>query len=126
VAIEITVSCTEEQLPKFDVVVVIPSARHNFQLREALRETWFGNIKKQQTLKDRVYAKFVVGSQPCPIYPSKRHTPFVCQRAELTYPVIPRTVVSMRVSAISEAVVPVGPVGYDFQVINACTCSLSC
>ena len=43
----------EEHLHKFDLVVVIPSARHNFQLRKVLRETWFGNIKRQKTLKER-------------------------------------------------------------------------
>ena len=32
---------------EFELAVVIPSARSNFELRRALRDTWFGDLKRR-------------------------------------------------------------------------------
>ena len=32
---------------EFELAVVIPSARSNFELRRALRDTWFGDVKRR-------------------------------------------------------------------------------
>ena len=37
----------------FDVVIYIPSARGNFDQRNAIRETWLGNISQNDTLHSR-------------------------------------------------------------------------
>jgi len=37
----------------FDVVIYVPSARENFDQRNAIRETWLGHINQNDTLQNR-------------------------------------------------------------------------
>jgi len=37
----------------FDVVIFVPSARENFDQRNAIRETWLGDISQNGTLHNR-------------------------------------------------------------------------
>jgi len=37
----------------FDVVIYVPSARSNFNQRNAIRETWLGHISQNETLQNR-------------------------------------------------------------------------
>ena len=49
----------------FDVVICIPSARGNFEQRNAIRETWLGHISQNDTLHSRLacwcYLTYLVG-----------------------------------------------------------------
>ncbi|XP_062501539.1 UDP-GalNAc:beta-1,3-N-acetylgalactosaminyltransferase 2-like isoform X2 [Corticium candelabrum] len=100
---------------EFELAVVIPSARSNFELRRALRDTWFGDVKRR--FERRIFAVFVIGSQSCHIHPAKRHTPFACQRSDLVCPTVQHTVMSVKLlSSEPEVEVPNGAAGYDFQV----------
>lgn len=38
---------------RFELAVVIPSARNHYELRKVLRKTWFGDIRRQRFLEDR-------------------------------------------------------------------------
>jgi len=37
----------------FDVVIYVPSARGNLDQRNAIRETWWGHVSQNETLRNR-------------------------------------------------------------------------
>jgi len=45
----------------FDVVIYVPSARGNFDQRNAIRDTWLGHISQNETLQNRFVAWLLFG-----------------------------------------------------------------
>uniref|UniRef100_A0A4W3IFD0 UDP-GalNAc:beta-1,3-N-acetylgalactosaminyltransferase 2 n=1 Tax=Callorhinchus milii TaxID=7868 RepID=A0A4W3IFD0_CALMI len=74
--------------PQYDIVVGILSARQNYELRNALRNTWLGNIKQHPELRQRVLAKFIIGAHGCDIPDEDREDPYSCQLLNITDPVV--------------------------------------
>ncbi|XP_067840233.1 UDP-GalNAc:beta-1,3-N-acetylgalactosaminyltransferase 2 isoform X2 [Heptranchias perlo] len=70
---------------QYDIVIGILSARHNHELRNALRKTWLGHT---QQLNQRVLAKFIIGTYGCDIPDEDREDPYSCQLLNFTDPVI--------------------------------------
>ncbi|XP_046551158.1 UDP-GalNAc:beta-1,3-N-acetylgalactosaminyltransferase 2-like [Haliotis rubra] len=60
-----------------DLAVCIMSARHNFQQRQAIRETWLMDLP--MITSKHVKAFFVVGDAACDIPPPDRLDPHTCE-----------------------------------------------
>ena len=68
--------------------IAILSARENFKKRNAIRQTWFQNVKflnqqfQSNQIPIRIDTHFILGSQSCQIHPLNRKTLYEC--SELT------------------------------------------
>lgn len=71
-------------LPFYDVLVGVLSARHHYELRQAIRETWLGYIQRHPHFQHRVGVKFIVGKHGCPIPPEDREDPYSCSVLNFT------------------------------------------
>ena len=68
---------TKEHVP---LVVLVLSARYNFDQRNAIRDTWMKDSVKNGRTRSRVL--FVIGDMSCPIPPWNRVSQYSCHRAE--------------------------------------------
>lgn len=64
----------------FDVVVGVLSARHHFDERQSLRDSWFGYAQSH----DRLMVKFIVGSKECSIHPDYRKSSYGCAPSNMS------------------------------------------
>uniref|UniRef100_A0A8C6SZ51 Hexosyltransferase n=1 Tax=Neogobius melanostomus TaxID=47308 RepID=A0A8C6SZ51_9GOBI len=71
-------------LPFYDVLVGVLSARHHYELRQAIRETWLGYIRRHPRFQHRVGVKFIVGKHGCPIPEEDREDPYSCSLLNFT------------------------------------------
>ncbi|XP_028459980.1 UDP-GalNAc:beta-1,3-N-acetylgalactosaminyltransferase 2 isoform X1 [Perca flavescens] len=78
---------SDESLPFFEVLVGVLSARHHYELRQAIRKTWLGYIQDHPHFQHRVGVKFIVGEHGCPIPEEDREDPYSCSLLNFTEPV---------------------------------------
>ncbi|XP_072247377.1 UDP-GalNAc:beta-1,3-N-acetylgalactosaminyltransferase 2 isoform X2 [Leuresthes tenuis] len=78
---------SDEPLPFYEVLVGVLSARHNYELRQAIRETWLGYIRDHPHFQHRVGVKFIVGEHGCPIPEEDREDPYSCSLLNFSEPV---------------------------------------
>ncbi|XP_065827451.1 UDP-GalNAc:beta-1,3-N-acetylgalactosaminyltransferase 2-like [Oscarella lobularis] len=109
--------CSRSAKPPYQLVIGIPSARSNFALRRALRETWVGAIRNSHRLAEKILVKFVVGSIPCRVHPLLRHTPYVCRQTDLEYPIFKEDILTHHhnASTVTRLITTPDPVGIDFM-----------
>ncbi|XP_028325385.1 UDP-GalNAc:beta-1,3-N-acetylgalactosaminyltransferase 2 [Gouania willdenowi] len=112
---------SDEPLPFYEVLVGVLSARHHYQLRQAIRKTWQGNIRGHPHLQHRVGVKFVVGKYGCPIPEEDREDPYSCFLLNFTQPVMERDV-EMEIVTVSDpstlAPSDVSSIALDFKVLH--------
>ncbi|XP_045926930.1 UDP-GalNAc:beta-1,3-N-acetylgalactosaminyltransferase 2 isoform X2 [Micropterus dolomieu] len=77
---------TDEALPFCEVLVGVLSARHHYELRQAIRETWLGYLRDHPHFQHRVGVKFIVGEHGCPIPEEDREDPYSCSLLNFTEP----------------------------------------
>uniref|UniRef100_A0A669D7N3 Hexosyltransferase n=1 Tax=Oreochromis niloticus TaxID=8128 RepID=A0A669D7N3_ORENI len=73
-------------LPFYEVLVGVLSARHHYELRQAIRETWLGYLRHHPHFQHRVGVKFIVGEHGCPIPEDDREDPYSCSLLNFTEP----------------------------------------
>uniref|UniRef100_I3JV13 Hexosyltransferase n=1 Tax=Oreochromis niloticus TaxID=8128 RepID=I3JV13_ORENI len=96
-------------LPFYEVLVGVLSARHHYELRQAIRETWLGYLRHHPHFQHRVGVKFIVGEHGCPIPEDDREDPYSCSLLNFTEPVSdPSLLAPSDVSAIA----------LDFKVLH--------
>ncbi|XP_070697489.1 UDP-GalNAc:beta-1,3-N-acetylgalactosaminyltransferase 2 [Pempheris klunzingeri] len=78
---------SDDALPFYEVLVGVLSARHHYELRQAIRETWLGYLRDQPHFQHRVGVKFIVGRHGCPIPEEDREDPYSCTLLNFTEPV---------------------------------------
>ncbi|XP_048341797.1 UDP-GalNAc:beta-1,3-N-acetylgalactosaminyltransferase 2 isoform X2 [Sphaerodactylus townsendi] len=72
----------------YDVIVGVLSARHNEELRNVIRSTWFRHLKQHPGLNQRVLVKFIIGSRGCGVPVEDREDPYSCKLLNITNPVL--------------------------------------
>uniref|UniRef100_A0A3P8W196 Hexosyltransferase n=1 Tax=Cynoglossus semilaevis TaxID=244447 RepID=A0A3P8W196_CYNSE len=105
----------------YEVLVGVLSARHHYELRQAIRETWLGYVKHHPHFKHRVGVKFIVGKHGCPIPEEDREDPYSCSILNFTQPVTGQDTEAEIVTASDPSVlVPsdVSAVALDFKVLH--------
>nr|XP_046224358.1 UDP-GalNAc:beta-1,3-N-acetylgalactosaminyltransferase 2 isoform X3 [Oncorhynchus gorbuscha] len=70
--------------PCGEVLVGVLSARHHYDLRQAIRETWLGYLRDHTHYQRRVQVKFIIGKHGCPIPEEDREDPYSCSLLNLT------------------------------------------
>ncbi|KAF1375929.1 hypothetical protein PFLUV_G00225300 [Perca fluviatilis] len=112
---------SDESLPFYEVLVGVLSARHHYELRQAIRKTWLGYIQDHPHFQHRVGVKFIVGEHGCPIPEEDREDPYSCSLLNFTEPVAGQdaeieivTVSDPSVLAPSDA----SAIALDFKVLH--------
>uniref|UniRef100_A0A3Q0RCY6 Hexosyltransferase n=1 Tax=Amphilophus citrinellus TaxID=61819 RepID=A0A3Q0RCY6_AMPCI len=100
-------------LPFYEVLVGVLSARHHYELRQAIRETWLGYLRHHPHFQHRVGVKFIVGEHGCPIPEEDREDPYSCSLLNFTEPEVV-TVSDPAVLAPSD----VSAIALDFKVLH--------
>nr|XP_033792132.1 UDP-GalNAc:beta-1,3-N-acetylgalactosaminyltransferase 2 isoform X3 [Geotrypetes seraphini] len=72
----------------YDLVVGILSARHNFELRNVIRNTWLKSLKHHPTLNQRVLVKFIIGAHGCDVPVEDREDPYSCRLLNISNPIL--------------------------------------
>ncbi|XP_048843556.1 UDP-GalNAc:beta-1,3-N-acetylgalactosaminyltransferase 2-like isoform X1 [Brienomyrus brachyistius] len=105
-----------------DVLVGILSARHHYDLREAIRETWMGYLRDQPYFRHRVEVKFIVGRHGCHIPEEDKEDPYSCTLLNLSEPGAHvagqevEIVSKLQAPVLSPSDVPV--ISLDFRVLH--------
>uniref|UniRef100_A0A8D0H8F0 Hexosyltransferase n=1 Tax=Sphenodon punctatus TaxID=8508 RepID=A0A8D0H8F0_SPHPU len=73
---------------QYDVIVGVLSARHNHELRNVIRNTWFKHLKQHPALSQRVLVKFIIGAYGCDVPVEDREDPYSCKLLNITNPVL--------------------------------------
>uniref|UniRef100_A0A3P8UAK9 Hexosyltransferase n=1 Tax=Amphiprion percula TaxID=161767 RepID=A0A3P8UAK9_AMPPE len=110
---------SDEPLPFYEVLVGVLSARHHYELRQAIRETWLGYLQDHPHFQHRVGVKFIVGEHGCPIPEEDREDPYSCSLLNFTEPEIV-TVSDPSVLAPSD----VSAIALDFKLQSNVTVKL--
>ncbi|XP_067391860.1 UDP-GalNAc:beta-1,3-N-acetylgalactosaminyltransferase 2 isoform X3 [Emydura macquarii macquarii] len=79
---------TQWELKRYDVIVGVLSARHNHELRNVIRNTWFKHLKQHPALSTRVLVKFIIGAHGCGVPVEDREDPYSCKLLNITNPVL--------------------------------------
>nr|XP_029510588.1 UDP-GalNAc:beta-1,3-N-acetylgalactosaminyltransferase 2 [Oncorhynchus nerka] len=107
--------------PCGEVLVGVLSARHHYDLRQAIRETWLGYLRDHTHYQRRVQVKFIIGKHGCPIPEEDREDPYSCSLLNLTDPA-PGQDKEMELVEVSDpsVLVPgeVSSVALDFKVLH--------
>uniref|UniRef100_A0A3Q4N3E2 Hexosyltransferase n=1 Tax=Neolamprologus brichardi TaxID=32507 RepID=A0A3Q4N3E2_NEOBR len=102
-------------LPFYEVLVGVLSARHHYELRQAIRETWLGYLRHHLHFQHRVGVKFIVGEHGCPIPEEDREDPYSCSLLNFTEP-------EMEIVTVSDpsllAPSDVSAIALDFKVLH--------
>uniref|UniRef100_A0A3B4G6H6 Hexosyltransferase n=1 Tax=Pundamilia nyererei TaxID=303518 RepID=A0A3B4G6H6_9CICH len=102
-------------LPFYEVLVGVLSARHHYELRQAIRETWLGYLRHHPHFQHRVGVKFIVGEHGCPIPEDDREDPYSCSLLNFTEP-------EMEIVTVSDpsllAPSDVSAIALDFKVLH--------
>ncbi|XP_078464553.1 UDP-GalNAc:beta-1,3-N-acetylgalactosaminyltransferase 2 isoform X1 [Lampetra planeri] len=77
---------------RYELVVAILSARDNWVLRQAVRDSWLQAVTASPSLRKRVLPRFVVGSRACDIHPEDREDPYSCSLLNITLPASEREI----------------------------------
>ncbi|KJE92450.1 UDP-GalNAc:betaGlcNAc beta 1,3-galactosaminyltransferase [Capsaspora owczarzaki ATCC 30864] len=104
-----------EQRPA-EIVIGIMSARHHFEHRQALRDTWVGYAQRSSHLSSRVHIRFVVGDDTCAIPVEQRQDPYGCEWAATSaHPDLQANIVAYTVPSGTTGNHDFnGPIGMDF------------
>ncbi|KAK9541781.1 hypothetical protein VZT92_001801 [Zoarces viviparus] len=112
---------SDESLPFYEVLVGVLSARHHYQLRQAIRETWLGYLRDHPLYQRRVGVKFIVGEHGCPIPEEDREDPYSCSLLNFTQPVAGRDA-EIEIVRVSDPSVlapsDVSAIALDFKVLH--------
>ncbi|KAM3863339.1 UDP-GalNAc:beta-1,3-N-acetylgalactosaminyltransferase 2 [Diretmus argenteus] len=112
---------SDEVLPSYDVLVGVLSARHHYDLRKVIRETWLGYLQDHPQFQHRVGVKFIVGEHGCPVPEEDREDPYSCSLLNLTEPVAGQeTEIEVVKVADPSALAPadVSAIALDFKVVH--------
>ncbi|XP_046885317.1 UDP-GalNAc:beta-1,3-N-acetylgalactosaminyltransferase 2 [Hypomesus transpacificus] len=108
-----------DELPAYEVLVGVLSARHHHDLRQAIRGTWGGYLRDDPRFQHRVGLKFIIGEHGCPIPEEDREDPYSCSLLNLSRPV---TGLEVEVVGVSDPslLAPAGvtAVTLDFKVLH--------
>uniref|UniRef100_A0A3Q0RCY1 Hexosyltransferase n=1 Tax=Amphilophus citrinellus TaxID=61819 RepID=A0A3Q0RCY1_AMPCI len=111
---------SDEPLPFYEVLVGVLSARHHYELRQAIRETWLGYLRHHPHFQHRVGVKFIVGEHGCPIPEEDREDPYSCSLLNFTEPGKRRK--EEKASDLSDPAVlapsDVSAIALDFKVLH--------
>lgn len=111
----------DEALPFYDVLVGVLSARHHYELRQAIRETWLGYLQRHPHFQHRVGVRFIVGKHGCPIPEEDREDPYSCSLLNFTEQAAGQNA-EIEIVMVSDpsALVPidVSAVALDFKVLH--------
>lgn len=108
-------------LPFYDVLVGVLSARHHYELRQAIRETWLGYIQRHLHFQHRVGVKFIVGKHGCPIPLEDREDPYSCSFLNFTEPAEGQSSEIEMVKVADSSVLlssEVSSIALDFKVLH--------
>ncbi|RXM99769.1 UDP-GalNAc:beta-1,3-N-acetylgalactosaminyltransferase 2 [Acipenser ruthenus] len=110
---------TDQQVQSCEVLVGVLSARNNYDLRNAIRNTWLGHLKQHPELQHRILVKFIVGTNGCDIPEEDREDTYSCKLLNLTYPVIEQEIEAVSVPDVS-ACIPseASVVSVEFKVLH--------
>ncbi|XP_060727988.1 UDP-GalNAc:beta-1,3-N-acetylgalactosaminyltransferase 2 [Tachysurus vachellii] len=108
---------TGSRRPVYEVVVGVLSARHHYELREALRATWMGYLRDHPAFQNRVLVKFIIGKHGCAIPEEDREDPYSCTQRNITEQVAMQDVTIL---SKPDALVPsdVSAICLDFKVLH--------
>uniref|UniRef100_A0A8C9XIG6 Hexosyltransferase n=1 Tax=Sander lucioperca TaxID=283035 RepID=A0A8C9XIG6_SANLU len=111
---------SDESLPFYEVLVGVLSARHHYELRQAIRKTWLENAMVF-VLIFRVGVKFIVGEHGCPIPEEDREDPYSCSLLNFTEPVAGQDA-EIEIVTVSDPSVlapsDVSAIALDFKVLH--------
>uniref|UniRef100_A0A1A8HBK4 Hexosyltransferase n=1 Tax=Nothobranchius korthausae TaxID=1143690 RepID=A0A1A8HBK4_9TELE len=108
-------------LPFYEVLVGVLSARHHYELRQAIRVTWLGYIRDHPRFQHRVAVKFIVGQHGCPIPEEDREDLYSCSLLNFSEPVTGQDAEIETVTVSDPSVlVPadVSAIALDFKVLH--------
>ncbi|XP_058880372.1 UDP-GalNAc:beta-1,3-N-acetylgalactosaminyltransferase 2-like isoform X2 [Acipenser ruthenus] len=110
---------TDQQIHSCEVLVGVLSARNNYDLRNAIRNTWLGHLKHHPELQHRILVKFIVGTDGCDIPEEDREDTYSCKLPNLTLPVIGQEIEAVSVPDES-AYIPseASVVSVEFKVLH--------
>ncbi|NP_001018523.1 UDP-GalNAc:beta-1,3-N-acetylgalactosaminyltransferase 2 precursor [Danio rerio] len=110
--------------PKADVrevLVGVLSARHNHELRQAIRDTWLGYLKQHPHFQNRVLVKFIIGAQGCSVPLEDLEDQYSCSQLELSEAAVSGQEMAILSvpdsSALLQSDVPV--LSLDFKVLHS-------
>ncbi|KAM8852177.1 UDP-GalNAc:beta-1,3-N-acetylgalactosaminyltransferase 2 isoform 2-T3 [Synchiropus picturatus] len=113
--------CIDESPPFYEVLVGVLSARHHYELRQAIRETWLGYLQDHPHFKHRVGVRFIIGKHGCPFPEEDREDPYSCTLLNITAPVAEQEAEIEIVTASDPAVLgpsDVSAIALDFKVLH--------
>ncbi|KAL7382843.1 hypothetical protein ABVT39_000324 [Epinephelus coioides] len=112
---------SDESLPFYEVLVGVLSARHHYELRQAIRKTWLGYLQDHPHFQHRVGVKFIVGEHGCPIPEEDREDPYSCTLLNFTEPVAGQDA-EIEIVTVSDPLVlapsDVSAIALDFKVLH--------
>ncbi|XP_048059917.1 UDP-GalNAc:beta-1,3-N-acetylgalactosaminyltransferase 2 isoform X1 [Megalobrama amblycephala] len=110
----------DNQKAVHEVLVGVLSARHHYDLRQAIRDTWLGYIKQHPHFQNRVMVKFIIGEHGCAVPEEDREDPYSCSLLNLTETVAGQEMAILSVPDSSELVPSdVSAVSLDFKVLHS-------
>nr|XP_055025433.1 UDP-GalNAc:beta-1,3-N-acetylgalactosaminyltransferase 2 [Misgurnus anguillicaudatus] len=74
----------DDQKAVHEVLVGVLSARHHYDHRQAIRDTWLGYLKTHPLFQNRVMVKFIIGKYGCAVPEEDREDPYSCTLLNLT------------------------------------------
>ncbi|KAM6956746.1 UDP-GalNAc:beta-1,3-N-acetylgalactosaminyltransferase 2 [Aplochiton taeniatus] len=108
-----------DEVPSYDVLVGVLSARHHHDLRQVIRETWLGYLRNHPEFQHRVGVKFIVGKHGCPFPEEDREDSYSCSLINLT---VTGQEMEIKVVSVPEpsALAPadVSSMALDFKVLH--------
>ncbi|XP_039593801.1 UDP-GalNAc:beta-1,3-N-acetylgalactosaminyltransferase 2 [Polypterus senegalus] len=110
----------EQELHSYEVLVGILSARHHYELRDAIRSTWLGHLRQDPHWQHRVLVKFIIGIHGCDVPLEDREDPYSCKLLNLTAPVVGQEIEAIAVSdTTSYSLLGAPLVSVDFKILHA-------
>ncbi|TRY64530.1 hypothetical protein DNTS_026792 [Danionella cerebrum] len=75
---------TEGKKASVELLIGVLSARHHHDQRQAIRDTWMGNIRQHPLFHKRVLVKFIVGQRGCLVPEEDREDQYSCSLLNLS------------------------------------------
>uniref|UniRef100_A0A8C5MEK8 Hexosyltransferase n=1 Tax=Leptobrachium leishanense TaxID=445787 RepID=A0A8C5MEK8_9ANUR len=103
---------------KYDIVVGVLSARHNHELRNAIRNTWLQHLTQHSSLSPRVLVKFIIGSHGCDVPVEDREDPYSCKILNITDPILKQEIESFVIPETVAVLTEHPVVNVNFRVLH--------
>ncbi|XP_053317170.1 UDP-GalNAc:beta-1,3-N-acetylgalactosaminyltransferase 2 isoform X2 [Spea bombifrons] len=103
---------------KYDVVVGVLSARHNHELRNAIRNTWLQHLHQHSSLSHRVLVKFIIGSHGCDVPVEDREDPYSCKTLNISNPILKQEIESFTIPEAVGVLTEHTVVNVNFRVLH--------